>query len=82
MSRPSRSNNKKTSKNRHRLKATSFMAMCVSCGLFLGFGLGVILNNVLLVTLIALVLGTATGYYIDRKNGIPYTRSRSTRPRS
>ncbi|MDP3518729.1 MAG: hypothetical protein Q8S94_16345 [Pseudohongiella sp.] len=73
MSQTSRKKSVKTSK---KLKATSFMAMCISCGLFLGFGLGAMLNNVLLVTLIGLLSGAAIGYYIDKKNGIAYTQSR------
>ncbi|MDO9478374.1 MAG: hypothetical protein Q7L07_16815 [Pseudohongiella sp.] len=73
MSQTSRKKSVKTSK---KLKATSFMAMCISCGLFLGFGLGAMLNNVLLVTLIGLLSGAAIGYYIDKKNGIAYTQPR------
>jgi uncharacterized membrane protein len=73
MSQTSRKKSVKTSK---KLKATSFMAMCISCGLFLGFGLGAMLNNVLIVTLIGLLSGAAIGYYIDKKNGIAYTQPR------
>jgi hypothetical protein len=73
----SRSSRKQTQKTSRKLKATSFMAICVTCGLFLGFGLGAMLNNVLVSTVTGLVLGTATGYYIDRKNGIAYTRRKS-----
>ena len=69
----SQSNRKKPVKTSKKLKATSFMAMCISCGLFLGFGLGAMLNNVLIVTFVGLLLGTAVGYYIDKKNGIAYT---------
>lgn len=50
------------------------MAMCMSCGVFLGFGLGALLSNVLILTLIGLVAGAAAGYYIDKRNGIAYTQ--------
>ncbi|MDP2283952.1 MAG: hypothetical protein Q8L06_07425 [Pseudohongiella sp.] len=72
----SQTSRKKSAKTSKKLKATSFMAMCISCGLFLGFGLGAMLNNVLLVTLIGLFSGAAVGYYIDKKNGIAYTQPR------
>ena len=52
------------------------MAMCITCGVFLGFGLGAMLNNVLMLTLMGLVAGAAGGYYIDKRNGIAYTQSR------
>ena len=52
------------------------MAICISCGVFLGFGLGAMLNNVLMLTLMGLVAGAAGGYYIDKRNGIAYTQSR------
>jgi putative flippase GtrA len=70
----SQTSRKKSVKTTKKLKASSFMAMCISCGLFLGFGLGAMLNNVLLVTLIGLLSGAAVGYYIDKKNGIAYTQ--------
>jgi hypothetical protein len=73
----SRSSRRQAQKTSRKLKATSFMAMCVTCGLFLGFGLGAMLNNVLLVTIAGLTLGAAAGYYIDSKNGIAYTRRKS-----
>jgi uncharacterized membrane protein YfcA len=73
----SRSSRKQAQKTSRKLKATSFMAICVTCGLFLGFGLGAMLNNVLVSTVTGLLLGTAAGYYIDRKNGIAYTRRKS-----
>lgn len=70
----SRSSRKQPSKSRRKLKPTSFMAMCLTCGLFLGFGLGAMTSNVLLITVIGLALGAACGYFIDSKNGISYTR--------
>jgi uncharacterized membrane protein YfcA len=70
----SQSSRKKPAKVKTRLKATSFMAMCISCGVFLGFGLGALLSNVLILTLIGLVAGAAAGYYIDKRNGIAYTQ--------
>lgn len=70
----SQSSRKKPVKAKTKLKATSFMAMCISCGLFLGFGLGAMLGNVLVVTSIGLVIGVATGYFIDKRNGIAYTQ--------
>jgi len=50
------------------------MALCATAGFFLGFGLGALMNNVLLITALGLLAGGATGYYFDRKNNIPYTR--------
>jgi uncharacterized membrane protein YfcA len=70
----SQSSHKKPAKAKTRLKATSFMAMCISCGVFLGFGLGALLSNVLILTLIGLIAGAAAGYYIDKRNGIAYTQ--------
>ncbi|MBU2099375.1 MAG: hypothetical protein KKD00_11480 [Gammaproteobacteria bacterium] len=72
-----RSSRKQTAKSSRKLKATSFMAMCITCGVFLGFGLGAMLSNVILLTVTGLVLGGAAGYYIDSKNGIAYTRRKS-----
>lgn len=72
----SRSSRKQAQKNRNKLKPTSFMAICVTCGLFLGFGLGAMIGNLIWVTAAGLALGTASGYYIDRKNGISYTRAK------
>jgi uncharacterized membrane protein YfcA len=72
----SQSSRKKPTKTKTRLKATSFMAMCITCGVFLGFGLGALLSNVLILTLMGLVAGAAAGYYIDKRNGIAYTQPR------
>ncbi len=72
----SQSSRKKPTKTKTRLKATSFMAMCITCGVFLGFGLGALLSNVLILTLMGLVAGAAAGYYIDKRNGIAYTEPR------
>ncbi|MDO8909168.1 MAG: hypothetical protein Q7W55_11815 [Pseudohongiella sp.] len=73
----SRSSRKQAQKTSRKLKATSFMPMCVTCGLFLGFGLGAMLNSVLLVTALGLLLGTSAGYFIDSRNGIAYTRRKT-----
>jgi hypothetical protein len=72
----SQSSRKKPTKTKTRLKATSFMAMCITCGVFLGFGLGALLSNVLILTLMGLVAGAAAGYNIDKRNGIAYTQPR------
>ena len=70
----SRASRKHAQKSNRTLKATSFMAICITCGVFLGFGLGAMLNNVVLLTVLGLALGGIAGYYIDSKNGIAYTR--------
>lgn len=73
----SRSSRKQAAKSSRKLKATSFMAICITCGVFLGFGLGAMLSNVVMLTALGLAAGTAAGYYIDRKNGLAYTRGKS-----
>lgn len=73
----SQSSRKKPAKPKTKLKATSFMAMCITCGVFLGFGLGAMLGSVLIVTFMGLVVGAAAGYYIDKRNGIAYTKPKN-----
>lgn len=73
MSRASRRKSVKSSKS---LKPVSFMAMCISCGLFIGFGLGALAGNVLMLTAMGLIAGAGAGYLIDKRNGVPYTRAR------
>ena len=53
-------------------KATSVIVMCMTAAFFVGLGLGVLLNAVLIVLVLMLAAGAAVGYTIDRKNGIRY----------
>jgi uncharacterized membrane protein len=71
-----RTSRKKSAKADKVVKPVSFMAMCISCGLFIGFGLGVMARNVWILTMIGLVAGVVGGYLIDKRNGIPYTRAK------
>ena len=71
-----RTSRKKSAKSNKPVKPVSFMAMCISCGLFIGFGLGVMARNVWVLTIIGLIAGVAAGYLIDKRNGIPYTRAK------
>jgi hypothetical protein len=57
-------------------KATSVIAICITAGFFLGIGLGVLMNAIVLVLSVMLLAGGALGYYIDRRNGISYQRKR------
>lgn len=57
-----------------KLKPTSLIGMCATIGFFLGIGLGALMNNVLLVTLLGTLLGAGVGFQVDRRNGVPYTR--------
>lgn len=68
---------KKPRKTSRRVKPVSVMALCATAGLFLGFGLGALMDSVLPITALGLLAGVATGYYFDRKNNIPYTRRKS-----
>lgn len=61
-------------KRKQQLAPTSVMPLCITAGFFLGFGLGAIMRDLLLVTALGLVAGAAVGYLIDRRNGIAYTR--------
>jgi uncharacterized membrane protein YfcA len=65
---------KPTKKSRRNVKPVSVMALCVTAGFFLGFGLGALMDNLLLIIALGLIAGAATGYYFDKKNNIPYTR--------
>lgn len=65
---------RKAAKTSRKVKPVSVMALCATAGFFLGFGLGALMNNVLLITVLGLLAGAATGYYFDKKNNIPYTR--------
>lgn len=65
---------KKPVKTSRKVKPVSVMALCATAGFFLGFGLGALMDNVLLITVLGLMAGGATGYYFDSKNNIPYTR--------
>jgi uncharacterized membrane protein len=55
-------------------KSTSVLALSITVGIFLGIGMGALMNNLLVVILITLSAGAAIGYYIDKKNGISYRR--------
>lgn len=68
---------KKPVKTSRKVKPVSVMALCATAGFFLGFGLGALMDNVLLITVLGLLAGSATGYYFDRKNNIPYTRRKA-----
>jgi len=68
---------KKPIKTSRKVKPVSVMALCATAGFFLGFGLGALMNNLLLVTALGLLAGVATGYYFDKKNNIPYTRGKT-----
>jgi uncharacterized membrane protein YoaK (UPF0700 family) len=57
-------------------KATSVIVMCITAAFFLGLGLGALLNAVLIVMALMIVAGAAVGFYIDRRNGITYTKPR------
>jgi len=72
-----RTSRHKPAQSRKQNKATSFMATCITCGVFIGLGLGVMGGSVLIPTLIGLIAGTVAGYLIDKRNGISYTRVKS-----
>lgn len=73
MSRRSRKSGK-----RQRIKATSIMPMSLTAGFFLGIGLGALMNQMLLLILTGLVIGGGFGYYVDKRNRVPYTRRKKT----
>ncbi|MDT8428940.1 MAG: hypothetical protein RQ757_09255 [Pseudomonadales bacterium] len=60
--------------SKRKKKASSVMPLCLSGGLFLGFGLGVIMEQPLLVTLLALIASAVLAWRIDKKAGVAYTR--------
>jgi len=59
-----------------RKSAGSLLPMSMTAGLFLGFGLGALLNSALLVTAAGILLGAIIGYRVDKNNKIPYTQRR------
>jgi len=66
-------------KRKSGIPATSVMPLCLTAGFFLGFGLGALMQELLLVIGLGMAAGAAIGYLIDRRNGIPYTRSGGSR---
>jgi len=40
-------------------------ALCITIGIIIGVGLGAIVNNLLLYTVIGAVIGTAVAYYFN-----------------
>jgi len=62
------------SRKSKKVKATSLLPMCAAGGVFIGLGLGALMDNVLLVMLVCVLIGTWAGYAIDKKNGITYGR--------
>lgn len=66
-----RKNNKR---QRRKIQPTSILPMSLPTGFFLGVGLGALMNNMLPVILIGVIVGGGLGYYLDKRNGIPYTR--------
>ncbi|MEX1198322.1 MAG: hypothetical protein WEB57_10750 [Pseudohongiellaceae bacterium] len=69
-----RKNHAPRRKRKQQLAATSVMPLCLTAGFFLGFGLGALMQELLLVIGIGLLAGAVVGYLIDRRNGIAYTR--------
>lgn len=61
-------------KRKQQLAATSVMPLCLTAGFFLGFGLGALMQDLLLVTALGVAASAVVGYLIDRRNGIAYTR--------
>ena len=55
-------------------KSTSVLPLSITVGIFLGIGLGALMDALLLVIIIMLTASAAIGYYIDKKNGISYRR--------
>lgn len=68
---------RKSVKTSRKVKPVSVMALCATAGFFLGFGLGALINNLLLITALGLLAGAGAGYYFDKKNNIPYTRRKT-----
>jgi F0F1-type ATP synthase assembly protein I len=48
--------------------------MCAAGGVFIGLGLGALMDNVPLVMLVCVLIGVGAGYAIDKKNGVTYGR--------
>jgi len=72
-----RSTRKKPAKPNRKVKAASIMALCMTAGFFLGFGLGALMDRLLPVMLLGVITGAAVGYYFDKKNGVSYTQRKS-----
>ena len=62
------------SRKSKKVKATSLLPMCAAGGVFIGLGLGALMDNVLLVMLVCVVIGLGAGYAIDKNNGVTYGR--------
>lgn len=60
--------------SKRKKKTSSVMPLCLSGGLFLGFDLGAIMDQLLLVTLLTLLASAALAWRIDKKAGVAYTR--------
>ena len=73
-----RKNHQPRRKRKQGIPPTSVMPLCLTAGFFLGFGLGALMQQLLLVTGIGMAAGALLGYLIDRRNGIAYTRSRKS----
>lgn len=72
-----KSTRKKPIKRGPKIKATSVMALCMTAGFFLGIGLGALMSNVLIITVLGIAAGAGAGYYVDKRNGIAYTRRKN-----
>ncbi|ALO46023.1 hypothetical protein [Pseudohongiella spirulinae] len=57
----------KRRKRKHNKKTDSVLPLSLTAGVFLGFGLGALLSNIVLVTLIGAAAGAGIGYLFDRK---------------
>ena len=62
------------SRKSKKVKATSLLPMCAAGGVFIGLGLGALMDNLALVLVICALIGAGVGYAIDRKNGVTYGR--------
>lgn len=62
------------SRKSKKVKATSLLPMFAAGGVFIGLGLGALMDNLMLVLVICAVIGAGVGYAIDRKNGVTYGR--------
>jgi F0F1-type ATP synthase assembly protein I len=62
------------SRKSKKVKATSLLPMCAAGGVFIGLGLGALMDNVPLVMLVCVLIGVGAGYAIDKKNGVTYGR--------
>ena len=62
------------SRKSKKVKATSLLPMCAAGGVFIGLGLGALMDILALVLVICALIGAGVGYAIDRKNGVTYGR--------